>query len=444
MPITLRPETLEKLRPEIVKYLNACEVTKGSILEAKSGFWTLYDAEKLLPETGPRRDAIKSYVGESSILDFMLSETRRFLDSLTYSEDETAVPLLQAIHCDDVDALADHLLNSFQSIPWRYWVTIPLPDRLAAFVRQMAPIREFSPRIRFIHDKAEIENTSPAGGMKPRSNGLFGLLGGATEPGACLQFQVDGFVARFGRTETLEEAKSHLRGFLGLGLALEVFHAGSMPTIQMPRQQIHFRRIDGDDANGASHSLTDGETATIHSISPKLPGLLFQADTPLVSEEKMEAMAAILSNPQRHKILLRACEWLFNSHVGDDPLLNFVQATVVLEITLGDKASSDEIGLGTLLANRCAYMIGRTTSERAEILKEFKAIYGVRSQIVHSGKHRLTSTETYQLHRLRWLGRSVIREEVKLATEEINREKLAAQRKIAAALAEGVNTTTAS
>jgi hypothetical protein len=38
-------------------------------------------------------------------------------------------------------------------------------------------------------------------------------------------------------------------------------------------------------------------------------------------------------------------------------MLQFVQATVAVEILLGDKTSSDLIGLGELLANRIAYSL---------------------------------------------------------------------------------------
>jgi hypothetical protein len=135
-------------------------------------------------------------------------------------------------------------------------------------------------------------------------------------------------------------------------------------------------------------------------------------------------MEMILSVPEQHQLLLRACRWLFDSHVSEDPLLSFVQATVVLEILLGDKGSSEEVGLTTLLANRCAYMVGASTSERSNIIKNFKALYGTRSKIVHSGKHNLTSSEQIQLHQLRALGRRVICAEIRLAIEEMRRERI--------------------
>lgn len=426
MPIKLRPETVEEIRPIIIDFLNSSIVNHGKILDFGPAFKILYNAEELLPKDGPKRQAILDYIGETSILDFMSNSVGLMIEGEKYSEDANPTPLLSVLKCDNVESMADKLLDSFQSLPWTYSATIPLPVAMTDFALKLDPIRDVSPRFRFIHDKAEIERASPPTGFFARQGGLFGLLGMPEQPRACLQFQVDGYVARYGGTETVEEAKRLLRSFLGLALALELFRVGSAPFGSMGRQQIHFRRTAVETEDVSAHSLSDPETALLHKLSYK--------DSEI--EEKIAAMSAIFSDTTKHQSLLRACQWMFSSHVGDDPLTSFVQATVVLEIVLGDKASSNEIGLGTLLANRCAYMIGRTISERAAILKEFKSIYGVRSQIVHSGKHRLTSTEMYYLYRLRWLGRRVIRGEVALAMEEISRDKRAADMNVAAALVE--------
>lgn len=113
--------------------------------------------------------------------------------------------------------------------------------------------------------------------------------------------------------------------------------------------------------------------------------------------------------------LLRRCaQWHFDCLCGDNELLQFVQATVAVEILLGDKASSDVVGLGELLANRCAYSIARNAAERTQLLAEFKQIYDTRSQIVHRGKPDLSEGETEQLWRLKNLGRKLIRNEIDL------------------------------
>ena len=99
--------------------------------------------------------------------------------------------------------------------------------------------------------------------------------------------------------------------------------------------------------------------------------------------------------------------------------MSFVQSMVVLEILLGDEETSDEIGLGELLRNRCAYLIGKSHQQRSDRLREFKEIYRVRSQIVHSGKSRLTPHERVLFDTLRWMCRRVIHEELSLLEADI-------------------------
>jgi hypothetical protein len=113
--------------------------------------------------------------------------------------------------------------------------------------------------------------------------------------------------------------------------------------------------------------------------------------------------------------LLRRCgQWHFDSQCGTNHLLQFVQATVAVEILLGDKASSDLVGLGELLANRCAYSLAKTPEERQQLLKEFKQIYDTRSAIVHRGKADLSDDEMKQLWKLRYLGQRLIHNELGL------------------------------
>ena len=113
-------------------------------------------------------------------------------------------------------------------------------------------------------------------------------------------------------------------------------------------------------------------------------------------------------------LLRRSCQWHFDSLCGSNHLLQFVQATVAVEILLGDKAASDVIGLGELLANRCAYSLAKTADERQALLKTFRDIYSTRSQIVHRGKAALSDRETEQLYDLMTLGRRIIHKELEL------------------------------
>ena len=425
MTIKLRPETRKALEPEIAKFLELTTVTNGNVVNVLSSFSVLWEAESLLPKEGPVRKQLNEYVGEHSLAIFIADELREQVLTGKYEEGKESEPLLKALGIDDPRPLAQELLNALESLPRSYWATLPLPANLSDFVTRLPPVRSFGSSIRLIHESEMMKAVAPA-------NTLGSLMANAllsatwvnpSDAKAALQVQVDGFVPRFGGGETADEAHGRFKSFFGMALAVGLLKTADFPQAQPTRLGMIFHLGDPTASQPVSRiPLTDAETTTISGLSyaGRLSG---DRQDMTEAEGRMGDMEIIFSAPEQHQLLLRACRWLFDSHVSEDPLLSFVQATVVLEILLGEKAPSDEVGLSTLLANRCAYMIGASTSERTAIIKHFKALYGTRSQIVHSGKHRLSGSEKVQLHQLRALGRRVICAEMRLAIEEIRRQE---------------------
>jgi len=80
------------------------------------------------------------------------------------------------------------------------------------------------------------------------------------------------------------------------------------------------------------------------------------------------------------------------------------------------------MGLGELLRNRCAYLIGKSHKQRKQLLDDFKEIYDVRSKIVHRGKSRLNLHERSLFSKLQWMCRRVIQEEIELLKEDLKKD----------------------
>lgn len=427
MSIKLRPKVLEELEQEVSRFLELTNVNHGSILDVLPSFGVLWEAEALLPREGPTRQQLNRYLGEHSLSAFIPAELQQRMLALKYEPEKASEPLLKVLETDDPRPLARELLQGLANLPRSYWATLPLPANLAEFVKCLDPVYSFGPGVRLVHDPDKLQRFTPTNalpaaaifGMAP----LFGSPFSPSGPQAALQVQVDGFIPRFGSGETADEAHGMFKSFFGLGLAVGLLKTADFPQPQAGRLSISFDQVDSSEEQPLSRMpLTDSETTAISGLRYAAKSNRDRRDL-TDAERRMADMEAILSAPEQHQLLLRASRWLFDSHVSEDPLLSFVQATVVLEILLGEKASSDEVGLSTLLANRCAYMIGASTSERTNVIKQFKTLYGTRSQIVHSGKHRLFASEKVQLHQLRGLGRRVICAEINLAIEEIRRSQ---------------------
>lgn len=145
---------------------------------------------------------------------------------------------------------------------------------------------------------------------------------------------------------------------------------------------------------------------------------LAEAMTGMKNTEKIKNTLPLLKKLFANNIevgkIRNACCWLFDSYCGDNELLSFVQATIAIEILLGDKSESEKIGLGTLLKNRCAYLLGTTNEERNSILIQFEKIYTIRSKIVHRGHPKLNKEERGLLNEVRELAKQVIIKELEL------------------------------
>lgn len=87
--------------------------------------------------------------------------------------------------------------------------------------------------------------------------------------------------------------------------------------------------------------------------------------------------------------LFTACIWYYRAMISKRPLDRLLESTISIEVLLGDRQMSEGIGLSKLLGNRCAFLLGESSSQRDNIIDTFGKIYTLRSTIVHEGKHKL-------------------------------------------------------
>lgn len=248
------------------------------------------------------------------------------------------------------------------------------------------------------------------------------------ENGIYLQVMVKGYLNSYGTTQPAIEAISILKTFFGICLSLHIFKRRYVYSSFLPLNAFYAHR--GVHNNGwvidNKISIDEGLGSIMSQIYfEDLPG---SDENPIRKNQYFAINLAYISSVLDHREadgerIATACQWLFESYYGDNELLNFIQATVVLEILLGDKSASDEIGLGELLRSRCAYLIGKTRQQRGEILQDFKEIYQVRSKIVHQGKRHLSSNERRLFFLLVWMGQRVIQEEAKLLSKDADKGK---------------------
>jgi hypothetical protein len=234
------------------------------------------------------------------------------------------------------------------------------------------------------------------------------------------QISVKGFIGKYVDTSPLNLALDTFKSLLGLLIAqrgLRIIYSNSASTTDI-NAYIHCKtekwNIEGSTklANEFAKTVNDLEfddlNGTLDNDVKKTRFISYTFTT----------LTKALSKKESEKLRL-AGRWLFDSYCGNNELLSFIQATVSLEILLGDKEKSDLMGLGELLRNRCAYLIGKTHTEREQVLNDFKKIYDIRSKIVHRGKSQLSRIDRELFYKLRWMATRVIQEEIELIGKNV-------------------------
>ncbi|MBP1844743.1 hypothetical protein J2046_003010 [Rhizobium petrolearium] len=430
MPIDLhekfRLSLLNKLRPlaEAIRYNSGTYIDRVTI-------YPLHNLDRDIKRRKELAEPLSEFIGDTPLYHFVSEHLSQLLrDNYDYSNQSGLVSELPLFSGLDP---AEYLVTAFESLPWHYTVSFVLPAAFDVLLPQNTDERVLSNSIRLLRVTDKVQDLYPLeSGIERRDKStplsLMGLMGLMDAPKESLplgrilfQTQVKGFIGVFDRSTPLRLAEARLKAFLGFLLAdytLEVSFL-YVPTVPKSELVIH-QGIDADWQYLRRHELDEdfkqllpklGINKTITREDKSSEGLLEE----WVNLGCQRACAGFQDNKAARRLQL-AATWLFDSYANNRDLLAFVQAMVSMEILLGEK-EDEEVGIGSMLRNRCAFLIGRSHNEREEIIDQLKQIYQVRSKIVHTGKDRLTRDEVGMLFQLRHYCGRVIERELEIATE---------------------------
>lgn len=106
--------------------------------------------------------------------------------------------------------------------------------------------------------------------------------------------------------------------------------------------------------------------------------------------------------------LLRAIDWAYIGELNQDEDSGFIQICIALESLL---AGEEQNINSDRMADRAAYMLGKTKKERLDIKKKFKKIYELRSKIVH-GENVMGAEDRGLLYDASFLLDRILRNEI--------------------------------
>lgn len=420
MDLTLQQACSDNLIQKISEALNSVTVSYGTHIDFAS-LLSLFNLDESLPNR-EYRETVQEYIGEPAVFDFVVTELgQRIRDKFEYSTDKNTKNLTDLEGFEDIDSLATDLVNKFQTLPYSYVFTVSLNNKIVGDLPKGS--YQLGPTIKLIRPDDEFAAKFPF----PENGGSTSLLGIAT-PGSSdwdqdklyLQLEIDGYFTGLSQSGQVDRCRKQTKSIVGMLIAERLVKVtSSTNTVSESKRDILVHREEGDDYHFVSQVKLDTNLASL------IAGLEFDSvNDSLTTTEQFtrhiqttaEKIDGAMRAPQEIvNRLTSSSRWLVDGYIGDNNLLGFIQTTVALEILLGDKAESDDIGLNKLLSNRCAYLISKDHEQRKDTLKKFRAIYDIRSRIVHRGQESLKSGERVLFQHLRWMVGRVLQEEMKQA-----------------------------
>jgi len=434
MSLGLHEKCKQSLVQNISEQLPQVMVKNKMFLDRKSAIMLIL-AESILPERGQIKENLLRYISETPVFDFVYETLSMELsEGQKFDSESTLIPLTEIEGYKDSRAVADRLTKDLDTLPWPYCLTIKLENDFGEIFSSLIKEYSFCDFIRLITPTEEFVKKFPLqSGIESRDRNLqsgWGLLALYSPQqwdlsSAYLQLNVEGFIGQYGETATFEEAISLLKAFCGIGIALRLLKINYTYRSTPTKAKFFIHRFNADQwqierTHELDSSLSDAFNDLIfHDLDGKL-----NSDDMKIGwiNSAFDGIGCVFKNKDKAQKIILASQWLFDSYCGKNELLSFVQTAVVMEILLGEKAVSDLMGLGELLRNRCAYLIGKSHKQRQELLDDFREIYDVRSKIVHRGKSRLNLHERSLFSKLQWMCRRVIYEEIELLKEDLKKD----------------------
>ena len=426
MALGLHPKAQAVVASTLAEGLQHVRIKNGCFIDSFSVFMAAFQANSALPSNGAISDKLLDYIDDYPLIEFVVESIRREIsDSREYCNDPQIENLLDIPGYSDAAETAKRLVTSLETLPWRYTYTLPLFTTLLPVLPHDAnqvPMG-FNGRIGqadlLLSEDFSLKHDNPKIEQRAQGNGLISamMIGNRTWDSDKYYYQVetDGFVGIYGGGSITANVERDFESFLGLGLATKLFtylyryeNQDNRPDWVVHKKMDQKWEFDSrfkldEDISGVLRHMTSFKFSNDYPEENRTPWLqitLLQANRVFQSESS--------------GTLRLATKWFFDSFKGSDQTLSYVRMMTTLEILLGERADTSKASLGEILGNRLAYLIGKNHSERAEILSDFKKVYGLRSGILHHGKHRLRGAEREYVSRLRTYCERAIQEETRL------------------------------
>ena len=417
------------LSKNLQSLLARLDVTNQCFLDTES-YTILSELDPALPTN--TRESLAKIISDSPASDFIHSRLQDILwQSFDYSQDNRAVKLSTLKGFEDLSVLANRLADELDSLPWHYSVFVRLPFQADCGLQN--PTRLSENIQLFVPDENKDKEFSlPKSTMRAFAESLLGRSRDFNSWDSTffyLRIDLQGYIAGRYSSATLNCCLPMAKSIFGLGLASFFFelkpkgpfyNSPAIPVAIFQRTANGNQFIrEGPFPREEAEQICRLTLPAFYTTAPESSGV-FSVDPNEVLRNRIDGAAKKISAAfiftEKGTQLRRAGQWYFEGQCGTNKLLNIVQLATTLEILLGD--TKPEKDLTRLLANRCAFLIGSSPTDRDTVMTTFNDAYKLRSKIVHQGLE-LTNEEEFKCReQLRYLCSRVIQKELKILKGE--------------------------
>lgn len=390
----MKPEIEHKLVIELAKGLQWVKIHHDTYIVDKSLDWltsiTAWIPAELQKKCG-------RFCGGSGFATFIDNEIlRRLRGSNSYNTEQNVKPLTSFAEFSDSVSVAQDIVKVLTGLPYRYRVSVGLPIAFSKHIPESTQSFNLSSSLELCSAESLPDPFPVEADNQFLNTRLFDEFWFTDDYEVAvngeryyLTLKTVGYSGTHGASLMARELEDNLRSFYGAGLALGLFTYEYVKDDKEPAIFLH-----REDEVGRPIISGVGLEADLWSNKEQLSTKkLASAKTKIDLELMLRKLSQIYVDDTFTNRLFTACIWYFRATFTKRALDKLLEATIAIEVILGDPQTPDGIGLTKLLGNRCAYMLGRTSAERDAIQKTFTELYKLRSSIVHAGKHRADQSE---------------------------------------------------
>jgi hypothetical protein len=360
-----------------------------------SGWGTHFSSDFILPPlSDPMVKRLKKTLDRGGVSEFARTRIHTKVLQSGYSPDDDHVVDLRSIDgFTDHLALAKYVVDELKTLPWSYQILVRGPAYVKAGSSRNPLKVKISDQLNLVSSDIIKKTLSFSSGNPDIDDWMWKSSlprekRKLAEQWLYFVFNYTGYISPGQGSKISGMLTDELRAFYGRCLAHGLLHPYGSHREDAIALIILGASADGiivplgtmdSDVRGATSFYTSGNLGRAFRSSEKLQAAL----SPIQSTFSC-------GNSARLKT---AAMWLLRAHMSQKPIDKVLESAITLEVLLGDREMSDKIGLTKLMANRCAYALGKSQRDRADIIQFFLDFYRLRSDVVHTGRLNMDEGE---------------------------------------------------